>query len=107
MSAAMQENAFSYLLFMRLVPLFPFFVVTLVAALLGVRARTFLIATLLGKIPVNFIYAGLGQEIGRATSIRDLLTFQSVSSLTMLGLLALAPVAYRRLRPRALTLGTP
>jgi uncharacterized membrane protein YdjX (TVP38/TMEM64 family) len=100
LSAAMQENAFAYLLFMRIVPLFPFFVVTLVAALLGVRARTFVLATILGKIPVNFIYAMLGHEIGRATSLQDLMRPEFFVGLTALGALALAPVIYRRLRPR-------
>ena len=99
-ASAMQANAFSYLLFMRIVPLFPFFVVTLVAALLGVRTRIFVIATMLGKIPANFVYASLGQEIGRAADLGDLVTPQSVIGLGALGVLALAPAAYRYLRGR-------
>jgi uncharacterized membrane protein YdjX (TVP38/TMEM64 family) len=73
-----------------------------VAALLGVRTRTFLLATLIGKVPVNFIYAGLGEQIGQASSVQDLFTLRSLLALTALGLLALTPVAIRHLKPRLL-----
>ena len=43
MAAGFQENALSYLLVLRLVPLFPFFIVNLVPALLGVPLRTYVI----------------------------------------------------------------
>lgn len=46
-----QENALSYLLFLRLVPVFPFFVVNLAPAFLGVPLRTYVFGTLLGIIP--------------------------------------------------------
>jgi uncharacterized membrane protein YdjX (TVP38/TMEM64 family) len=99
-AAAMQADGFSYLLFMRIVPIFPFFVVTLVAALLGVRMRVFLLATILGKVPANLIYAGLGQDIGSATRMTDLVTTTTFMRLAALGVLALAPVAYRAMRER-------
>jgi uncharacterized membrane protein YdjX (TVP38/TMEM64 family) len=99
-AAAMQANSFSYLLFMRIVPLFPFFVVTLVAALLGVRMRVFVLATILGKIPANMIYAGLGRDIGTAARLGDLITLSTFMRLAALGTLALVPVAYRLVRDR-------
>ena len=46
-----REDAFSYLLFLRLVPAFPFFLVNLVPAFAGVRLSTFVVATALGIIP--------------------------------------------------------
>ena len=51
MEKGFQENAFSYLLVLRLIPLFPFFVVNLVPAFLGVSLRTYFLATLIGIIP--------------------------------------------------------
>jgi uncharacterized membrane protein YdjX (TVP38/TMEM64 family) len=99
-AGGMQANAFAYVLFMRIVPVFPFFVVTLIAALFGVRTRTFALATLLGKVPSAFIYVGLGEEIGRAATMRDLLNPNAFASLMALSLLALGPVAFRKLRPR-------
>jgi uncharacterized membrane protein YdjX (TVP38/TMEM64 family) len=55
-----QENAMSYLLFLRLVPAFPFWLVNLAPALLGVPLRTYVIATFLGIIPGTFAFALTG-----------------------------------------------
>ncbi len=55
-----REHAFSYLLFLRLVPLFPFFLVNLVPAIAGVRLAPFVAATALGIIPAALIYALAG-----------------------------------------------
>jgi uncharacterized membrane protein YdjX (TVP38/TMEM64 family) len=54
------RDAFSYLLFLRLVPLFPFFAVNAAAGLLNIRLSTFVLATVLGIIPAGFIFAYLG-----------------------------------------------
>lgn len=59
-----QENALSYLLFLRLVPAFPFFIVNLAPALLGVPLRTFVIGTGLGIIPGTIAYALAGSGLG-------------------------------------------
>ena len=55
-----QENALSYLLFLRLVPVFPFWVVNLAPALLGVTLRNYIVATALGIIPGTFAFAFAG-----------------------------------------------
>jgi len=55
-----QENALSYLLFLRLVPVFPFWVVNLAPALLGVTLRDYVVATALGIIPGTFAFAFAG-----------------------------------------------
>lgn len=58
--AGFAEDAFNYLLFLRLVPLFPFVVVNIAPAFLGVRTRTYIIATFFGIIPGTFAYAFVG-----------------------------------------------
>lgn len=99
--AGFQKNAFNYLLFLRLVPAFPFFVVNLVPAFLGVRLRTFVIATFFGIIPGGFVYtsvgAGLGSvfDSGEAFSVSGVLTPEIVTAMAGLALLALIPVAVR------------
>lgn len=117
-----REDAFNYLLFLRLVPAFPFFAVNLVAAFAGVRLSTFVAATLIGILPATFAlsFAGAGldsavaaQEIAyrscleaRAMGCRldfDLktaITPQLMAALAVLGLAALIPVAVKRLRAR-------
>ncbi|MEM8627649.1 MAG: TVP38/TMEM64 family protein [Pseudomonadota bacterium] len=59
-----QENALSYMLFLRLVPAFPFFVVNVVPGLLGVPLRTYVIGTLIGIIPGTTAYSLLGEGAG-------------------------------------------
>lgn len=58
-----QENALSYLLFLRLVPAFPFFVVNLAPALLGVKLRTYVIGTALGIIPGTFAFSFAASQL--------------------------------------------
>ena len=117
-----RSDAFSYLLFLRLVPAFPFFLVNLVPALAGVRLGPFVAATALGVIPASFVYAfagtGLdsvitaqknsyqdclaagGSDCHLTFDARDVLTPQLLGALVALGLLALVPVVVRRLRAR-------
>jgi len=104
--AGFQENAFNYLLFLRLVPAFPFFVVNLVPAFLGVRLRTFVVATFLGIIPGGFVYtsvgAGLGSvfDSGEEFTLSGVLTPQIVTAMVGLALLAILPVAVNAWRAR-------
>lgn len=106
MEVGFREDAFSYLLILRLVPLFPFWLVNLVPAFLGVPTRTFVLATLLGIVPGTLVFstvgAGLGSvfDRGESFSAASVLTPEVVAALVGLALLALVPVAYRRLRAR-------
>lgn len=106
MEAGFQENALSYLLVLRLIPLFPFFIVNLVPAFLGVNLRTYVLATFVGIIPGSLVYAsvgaGLGSVFDRAEALApaSILTPQIAVALVGLAMLALLPVAYRKLRAR-------
>jgi uncharacterized membrane protein YdjX (TVP38/TMEM64 family) len=73
LSAGFRENAFSYLLFLRLVPAFPFFVVNLVPALLGVPLSTYFIATLVGIIPATTAFSFLGSGLGSVVEAQNAL----------------------------------
>jgi len=101
------RDAFSYLLMLRLVPLFPFFLVNLVPAFLGVRLRTYVAATLLGVIPATLVFTLAGCGLDRLVegagevSLDSLLTTEMVAALSGLALLALAPVLYRRYARRS------
>lgn len=103
MQAGFAEGALSYLLVLRLVPLFPFFVVNLVPAFLGVPLGVYVLATFFGIIPGTFVYASVGAglgsvfEAGGEFSPADALTPEIVIALIGLAVLALLPVAYRKL----------
>jgi uncharacterized membrane protein YdjX (TVP38/TMEM64 family) len=106
MEAGFQEDALNYLLVLRLIPLFPFWIVNLVPAFLGVPLRTYVLATSIGIIPGSFVYASVGAGIGSVLdsgqefSPASVLTPQIVIALVGLALLALLPVAYRKLKAR-------
>lgn len=119
LSDGLQRDGFSYLLFLRLVPVFPFWLVNLAPALLGVRGTIFLAATAIGILPGTAVFSTVGAGLGgvldareaalracRTTaascpadlSLADFLTPQLLFGLTALGLLALTPIVARRLR---------
>lgn len=106
MEAGFRENALSYLLVLRLVPLFPFFVVNLVPAFLGVSVSTFVLGTGLGIIPGSFVFAtvgaGLGSifDAGGEFNAKAVLTPQILMALIGLAILALIPVLYKKLKTR-------
>jgi len=99
-NAEFTHDGFSWLLFMRLMPVFPFFLVNLVPALTAMRARTFMAATFVGILPITLIVTNLGQALGDLESTRDLLTPQTLLALSLFGLLALVPVSFHHLRPK-------
>lgn len=90
------ENAFSYLVTLRLVPLFPFFVVNLVSGLTRVRLGTYVLATSVGIIPGSFVYAYAGRQLGTINSLSEIASPGVILAFALLGLLALAPIFYRR-----------
>jgi uncharacterized membrane protein YdjX (TVP38/TMEM64 family) len=116
-AAGFRADAFNYLLFLRLVPV-PFWLVNLVPALLGVRLRTFVIATAIGIIPATFIFAFFGAGLDSVISAQEtryracraagaidcqihfepasVLTPTLLAALAGLGLLALIPVLAKR-----------
>lgn len=90
------KNAFSYLLTLRLIPLFPFFAVNLVSGLTRVRAGTYIGATALGIIPGSFVYAYAGRQLGTINSLKEIASPNVIGAFVLLGLLALIPVVYKR-----------
>ena len=104
MAEGFQENEFSYLLVLRLVPLFPFFVVNLVPAFLGVRLANYVLATFIGIIPGAFVFnlagSGLGSilDSGEELSIAGILTTEIKLALFGLAVLALIPVIYKKVK---------
>lgn len=121
--AGFQENALSYMLFLRLVPVFPFFVVNLAPAFLGVSLRTFLIGTLLGIIPGTTAYALVGASLvapleaenaryaacvaaqGESActysiDLSQLVSRELILASIALGIVALIPVAFNWFRKR-------
>jgi len=104
MEEGFRRDAFNYLLVLRLVPLFPFFLVNLVPAFLGVSLRTYVAATALGIIPAVFVFASVGNGLGAVFDAGGekphLLTPPVLLPLMGLAVLALIPVVYRAVKRR-------
>jgi uncharacterized membrane protein YdjX (TVP38/TMEM64 family) len=98
--AAFQEgftqNAFNYLLTLRLIPLFPFFLVNLLSGLTRVKAGTYVAATALGIIPGSLAYTFAGRQLSTINSLAELASPRLLLAFTVLGLLFLMPVVYRK-----------
>jgi len=116
----MQEDAINYMFFLRLVPAFPFTLVNIVPAILGVPFRIFFWTTLIGIAPGTFAYAYAGEGIrsiveaqaiafadckqasaancGVSLSPGDLITPELLIAFSALGLVSLLPIVIKRLR---------
>lgn len=113
-----RRDAFSYLLFIRFLPVVPFWLTNLASALFGVRLKTFFLATLIGILPGTFAFAvagaGLdsiieaqrrardaclaagGADCALDLSVKSLVTPEILAAFVGLGLMALAPILVRR-----------
>lgn len=106
MEAGFRKDALSYLLILRLIPLFPFWLVNLVPAFLGVRLSTYVIATFIGIIPGAVVYASVGSGLeevfarGGRPDLSIIWAPEVLGPLLGLSLLALLPAAWKRWRAR-------
>jgi uncharacterized membrane protein YdjX (TVP38/TMEM64 family) len=102
MQQGFADNALSYLFVLRLIPVFPFFLVNLAPAFLGVSLHIYLIATFFGIMPATFVFAlagsGLGSVLdqGKDVTVSGIFTPEIMVALSGLALLSLLPVLYKR-----------
>jgi len=106
MEAGFQDNAMSYMLVLRLVPLFPFWLVNLVPAFLGVPLRTYVLGTFFGIIPGSVVYCSVGNglgaifESGGTPDLGIIFTPEILGPIAGLALLSMVPIAYKRMKAR-------
>jgi uncharacterized membrane protein YdjX (TVP38/TMEM64 family) len=90
------QNAFNYLMMLRLIPAFPFFLINLLSGLTRVNLGTYVVATALGIIPGSFVYAYAGRQLGTINSLGEIASPNVLLAFTLLGLLALVPIIARK-----------
>ena len=99
---SLHRDGFSYLLAIRLVPAFPFWLVNLAAALSGMRLLPYGAATVIGVIPATFVFASIGDGLGETLAAGDqpdlsvIFSPRILGPLVALAVLSLLPVAWRR-----------
>jgi uncharacterized membrane protein YdjX (TVP38/TMEM64 family) len=102
----LERDGFSYLLALRLMPVFPFWLVNLAPALAGMRLAPFAAATVIGIIPGALVFASIGSGVGhvldagRAPDLSEIFSAPVLGPLAGLAALALLPVAWRWWRRR-------
>jgi uncharacterized membrane protein YdjX (TVP38/TMEM64 family) len=95
-NAELEARGLNYLLFLRLVPLVPFFLINLGSGLTRLPLRTFFIGTMIGIIPGSFVYTNAGASLATITSMGDIVSPRVLGAFALLGLFALVPVAYNK-----------
>jgi len=98
-----KQNAFSYLVTIRLIPIFPFFLINLGCSLTRIRLVTYVTATAVGIIPGSLVYANAGKQLGTIGEIGDIASPGVLGAFILLGLLALVPVIYQKYRKSSTT----
>lgn len=102
--AGFHNNAFSYLLSLRLIPIFPFWVVNLVPAFLGVSLRTYVVTTFIGILPGVWAFSRIGASLrdafadGHVPDLHALVQPSTLAALSALALLSLAPVLWKKFK---------
>jgi uncharacterized membrane protein YdjX (TVP38/TMEM64 family) len=104
MEAGFKENAVSYLLFLRLAPIFPFWLVNLAPALFKIRLWTYVWTTFVGIIPGAFVFTQAGRGLGAIFETQAELNLDAIFNrdvkiaLILLALFAITPLAIKKWR---------
>ncbi len=96
----LRENGLSYLLFLRLVPAFPFFLVNLACGVTGLPLRTYALGTLFGILPGSLVFVNAGASLAAIESVGQVAGPRVLGSFALLGLFALLPTIVKAVRKR-------
>jgi len=89
-NAGMARDGAGYLFALRLMPLFPFFLVNLLMGLTRITVRRYWWVSQVAMLPATVVFLNAGRELGRVTSLRDILSPGVLFAFTLLGLFPLA-----------------
>ena len=96
-----ENNGPNYLLTLRLIPIFPFFLINVFSGLTRVRPLTYIWTTAVGIIPGTFVFAYAGKQLGAIRNVEDIISFNMLMVFILLGILAVVPVIVKKLRASA------
>ncbi len=96
-----ENNGFNYLLTLRLIPLFPFFLVNLASGMTRIKLSTYMLATAIGILPGSIVYTNAGKQLGQINSLKDIASPGVLGAFVLLGLLSMVPVFYNKYKKSA------
>lgn len=94
-----EEEGAAYLFSLRLLPVFPFFLINLTMGLTKLRVSTFFFVSQIGMLPGTFIYVNAGTQLANISSLKDILSIELIASFALIGLFPIATkkiMAYRK-----------
>lgn len=95
-NAGLEENGLYYMLFVRLVPLFPFNGLNFGSGLTKISFRNYFIGTAVGIIPATFVFTNAAAELGESATTGEFLTGGMIGAFALLGVFALVPILIKR-----------
>ena len=99
-NAELDTNGARYLLTLRFIPLFPFFLINIFAGLTNIPLRTFIWTTSLGIFPGSLVYAYAGEQLGTIKSLGDIFTGKVLAAFLLLAAFALVPILYNKFKKK-------
>ncbi len=106
MEKGLSDNALSYMFFLRLVPLFPFWAINIVAGILNVPLKPYVIATFFGMIPGSLVYVLVGNSLntvlaaGETPNMKIIFEPKILIPILLLALLSLTPILYKKFKQK-------
>jgi len=96
----LEKNAMQYLLFLRLIPLFPFFLINIIMGLTRIPLKVFFVGSFIGMIPGILVYANAGEQLASIESLKDVGSPKVLFAFVLLGCFALVPVIYKKFKKK-------
>jgi uncharacterized membrane protein YdjX (TVP38/TMEM64 family) len=97
----LSENGYRYLLTLRFIPVFPFFLINILAGLTKISLRTFVWTTALGILPGSLVYTFAGSQLNEIESVADIFSTRILIAFILLALFVLVPLIFNRLKHSA------
>ena len=85
----LKDNGIFYLFFLRVVPIFPFFIINILFGVTKIPATKFYLVSLIGMFPGIYLYVNAGDQISKITSINDIYNFNILFSIFIIGIFPL------------------
>jgi uncharacterized membrane protein YdjX (TVP38/TMEM64 family) len=99
-NSELEKNGSLYMLTLRLIPVFPYFLINILAGLTTMRLGTFVRTSFLGMIPGGFVFVYAGSRLNSIEKVSDIFSPGMLLAFVLFGLLMLLPVAFKKVKGR-------
>lgn len=96
----LSENGKNYFLTVRFIPIFPFFLINILAGLTKIDLKTFVWTTSIGIFPGSLVYAYAGSNLKNINTLKDILSKEILLAFILLGILALIPSIFKKIKAK-------